>query len=105
MATTTLRIRVDSPLLKEADELFARAGLYGRCSRRVRSASAVSLCWTAYSKSASSRFISPIALSRLHLPPDLYKCGGKPFAFIGNALRRKPAILFRFFYRLHFARS
>ena len=23
-----------------------------------------------------------------HLPPDLYKCGGKPFAFIDNALRR-----------------
>ena len=44
--------------------------------------SAASLCWTAYSKSASSRLISSIALSRLHLPPDLYKCGGKPFAFI-----------------------
>ena len=38
--------------------------------------------------------ISSIALSRLHLPPDLYKCGGKPFALIHNALRHKPAMLF-----------
>ena len=43
-------------------------------------------------KSASSRLISSIALSRLHLPPDLYKCGGKPFAFIDNAMRHELAI-------------
>ena len=61
--------------------------------------------WTAYSKSASSRLISSIALSRLHLPPDLYKCGGTPFAFIDNAMCRKPAMLLRSIYRLQVVRA
>ncbi len=44
-------------------------------------------------------------LSLSHLPPDLYKCGGKPFAVIDNALRRKPAMLFRSICRLPFQLS